>query len=127
MSIHRRLGPLALIIGTIFLRDVYVFLLFIVLAVLGFGVAFASMFVTRPGAPADGNLAANLTWAIFGDWTLPLEMGTTEWRVWFGSILIGLFLLSSNVILVNLLIAMMSDTYARIRENSDVEWKVCRL
>ena len=35
-----------------------------------------------------------------------------------------MYVMVSNVLLVNLLIAMMGDTYARIKENADTEWKV---
>ena len=36
------------------------------------------------------------------------------------------YVLVSNVLLVNLLIAMMSDSYAEIKENADIEWKFGR-
>ena len=36
-------------------------------------------------------------------------------------------MLVSNVLLVNLLIAMMSETYSSIKENADVEWKFGRV
>ena len=35
----------------------------------------------------------------------------------------GLYMLVTTVVLINLLIAMMSDTYQRIQQQSDVEWK----
>merc|ERR1719166_28005 len=34
-----------------------------------------------------------------------------------------LYLLVTTIILINLLIAMMSDTYQRIQQQSDMEWK----
>jgi len=41
--------------------------------------------------------------------------------------MLWLYIVVSNVVLVNLLIAMMGDTYARVKENSDAEWKIGRL
>merc|ERR1719447_425295 len=35
----------------------------------------------------------------------------------------GLYMLVTTVVLINLLIAMISDTYQRIQQQSDVEWK----
>lgn len=35
----------------------------------------------------------------------------------------GIYMLVSVVVLINLLIAMMSDTYQRIQAQSDIEWK----
>ncbi|XP_077982768.1 short transient receptor potential channel 3-like [Glandiceps talaboti] len=42
-----------------------------------------------------------------------------------GFVLYALFLLA-NLMLVNLCIAMMSDTYAKLQENIDIEWKFIR-
>merc|ERR1719453_916049 len=33
----------------------------------------------------------------------------------------------SNVLLVNLLIAMMAETYSQVKENADLEWKYGRV
>ena len=41
--------------------------------------------------------------------------------------MLWIFIVVSNILLVNLLIAMMGDTYATIKENSDAEWKIGRL
>ena len=35
----------------------------------------------------------------------------------------ALYLLVTAIVLINLLIAMMSDTYQRIQQDSDTEWK----
>ena len=35
----------------------------------------------------------------------------------------AMYLLICTIILINLLIAMMSDTYQRIQQQSDMEWK----
>ncbi|KAI3387547.1 hypothetical protein SNEBB_006262 [Seison nebaliae] len=38
----------------------------------------------------------------------------------------GMYLIVSVIVLINLLIAMMSDTYQRIQQQSDIEWKFGR-
>ncbi|XP_022086358.1 short transient receptor potential channel 5-like isoform X2 [Acanthaster planci] len=43
-----------------------------------------------------------------------------------GTILYAAYSLVGVVVLLNALIAMMSNTYTRVEENSDVEWKVAR-
>ena len=60
-------------------------------------------------------------WAMLGQFE-PAEI--KEWAGVLGQDLLWMYVMVSNVLLVNLLIAMMGDTYARIKENADTEWKV---
>ena len=46
------------------------------------------------------------------------QRNTLHRRILFAS-----YLLMTVVVLINLLIAMMSDTYQRIQQQSDIEWK----
>merc|ERR1719510_2348566 len=45
------------------------------------------------------------------------------WVLTWIKILFALYLLLTAIVLINLLIAMMSDTYQRIQQDSDIEWK----
>merc|ERR1712185_596033 len=45
----------------------------------------------------------------------------------FGEATLWIFAMLSNVLLVNLLIAMMSETYQKIKRSADVEWKFGRV
>ncbi|KAM8717229.1 hypothetical protein ACLKA7_004005 [Drosophila subpalustris] len=45
------------------------------------------------------------------------------WVEYLFKIVFGIYMLVSVVVLINLLIAMMSDTYQRIQAQSDIEWK----
>ncbi|CAH0702580.1 unnamed protein product [Spodoptera exigua] len=45
------------------------------------------------------------------------------WTNYLFKIVFGIYMLVSVVVLINLLIAMMSDTYQRIQAQSDIEWK----
>ncbi|XP_076629280.1 short transient receptor potential channel 4 [Colletes latitarsis] len=46
-----------------------------------------------------------------------------EWTTVLFKLTFGIYMLVSVVVLINLLIAMMSDTYQRIQAQSDIEWK----
>lgn len=46
-----------------------------------------------------------------------------EWTTVLFKLAFGIYMLVSVVVLINLLIAMMSDTYQRIQAQSDIEWK----
>ena len=63
-------------------------------------------------------------WAMFGEFDL---QWTSDNSGVVGQITLWIYVLVSNVLLVNLLIAMMSDTYQEIKENADIEWKFSRV
>jgi len=56
-------------------------------------------------------------WAVYG------EMNLDRLDVPFSSIIMWTYTLFSSIVLVNLLVAMFSDTYARIKANSELEFK----
>ena len=45
------------------------------------------------------------------------------WTFYMFKLVFASYLTLSIIVLINLLIAMMSDTYCRIQEQSDIEWK----
>ncbi|XP_055599773.1 serine/threonine-protein phosphatase 6 regulatory ankyrin repeat subunit B isoform X5 [Uranotaenia lowii] len=68
-----------------------------------------------------------LFFAVFGQ-TSPDDINSQrstrpEWTENLFKIVFGIYMLVSVVVLINLLIAMMSDTYQRIQAQSDIEWK----
>ncbi|XP_076174449.1 short transient receptor potential channel 6 [Ptiloglossa arizonensis] len=46
-----------------------------------------------------------------------------SWTIYFFKVSFSLYMLVSVIVLINLLIAMMSDTYQNIQSQSDIEWK----
>ena len=69
-------------------------------------------------------------WAMFGEYgevndfaVASIYWGPINW----GSVVIWAYNFFSQVLLVNLLIAMMSETYSRIKRNADDEWKFKRV
>lgn len=67
-----------------------------------------------------------LFFAIFGQTTheqFKVEITQPEWTKVLFKLTFGIYMLVSVVVLINLLIAMMSDTYQRIQAQSDIEWK----
>ncbi|XP_022916147.2 serine/threonine-protein phosphatase 6 regulatory ankyrin repeat subunit B isoform X2 [Onthophagus taurus] len=73
-----------------------------------------------------------LFFAIFGqttydDVTIKAPAGEPayrpQWTENLFKVVFGVYMLVSVVVLINLLIAMMSDTYQRIQAQSDIEWK----
>ncbi|KMQ96424.1 short transient receptor potential channel [Lasius niger] len=67
-----------------------------------------------------------LFFAIFGQTThgdFKVELDQPKWTTVLFKLTFGIYMLVSVVVLINLLIAMMSDTYQRIQAQSDIEWK----
>lgn len=75
------------------------------------------------------DITENLFFAIFGqkdtdDFTISLKRKMQpNWTIYFFKISFSLYMLVSVIVLINLLIAMMTDTYQSIQSQSDIEWK----
>ncbi|KAG7213935.1 hypothetical protein KM043_003134 [Ampulex compressa] len=74
-------------------------------------------------------MTENLFFAIFGqkdtnDFTVLLKRNMQpSWTIYLFKVFFSLYMLVSVIVLINLLIAMMSDTYHSIQSQSDIEWK----
>ncbi|XP_072049791.1 short transient receptor potential channel 4-like isoform X2 [Amphiura filiformis] len=87
----------------------------------------------RPGPFYDVSQSMlTLFWALFG--LEPLEIIKLDvngdpghyFTEAVGTLLYALYLMFAVVVMLNALIAMMSNTYTRVEENSDTEWKFAR-
>ncbi|XP_052864009.1 poly [ADP-ribose] polymerase tankyrase-1 [Anopheles cruzii] len=148
LSFHHLFGPWAIIIGDL-LKDLARFLAVLAIFVFGFSmhivalnqsfhnfsvdeirrlprtVASAAYFSDVPMTPIIA--FERLFFAVFGQ-TSPDDINSQrssrpEWTENLFKIVFGIYMLVSVVVLINLLIAMMSDTYQRIQAQSDIEWK----
>jgi len=125
-AFSKSLGPLFIVIVRLFsdvMRWFFVFLLFMISFQAGIFAltrqAGESGWAWYPG----GSMGAGFT-AILGD----LGNDTMDWMTHtkIGVVLVLVYSLITQVMLVNLLIAMMGDTYSSVKENSDKEWKFSR-
>jgi ADP-ribose pyrophosphatase len=73
---------------------------------------------------ADGAFALPF-WAMFGEFGDLHSVGVAGGRL--GPCLLWIFSFTTQVVLVNLLIAMMSETYENIKQDADNEWKYSRV
>jgi len=70
-----------------------------------------------------------LFFALFGlsnDKELSLTPKNPKALSYLFQLVFGIYMLITTIVLINLLIAMMSDTYQRIQQQSDMEWKFGR-
>ena len=117
------------------MTDVISFFAFIVVFSFGFGVAFA---VLLPGASAsdpayhvlDGSPLWQPFWGLFGDFDLEAMEETTPFSAidinFAAPVLLWVYMFLTTIMLVNLLIAQMSDTYCKVSEEGTERWQFQR-
>ncbi|CAD5209581.1 unnamed protein product [Bursaphelenchus xylophilus] len=139
LTVHHLFGPWAIIIRDL-MYDLTRFLVILMLFVCGFTLHVTSIFqpayqpvdedsaeLMRLASP--GQTLEMLFFSLFGlvepDNMPPLHLVPPFGKMVL-KLLFGIYLMVTLVVLINLLIAMMSDTYQRIQAQSDKEWKFGR-
>ncbi|CAL4238227.1 unnamed protein product, partial [Meganyctiphanes norvegica] len=150
LSFHHLFGPWTVIIGKLMV-DLLRFVVILAIFWLGFALYVAAIYNPmrqiytstdglkedrgRVGsgyppaeAPVQGPMQVGemLFFALFGlvepDY-MPPFYSHPEWAQGLMKVVFGVYQLVTVIVLINLLIAMMSDTYQRIQAKSDTEWK----
>ncbi|XP_052803076.1 transient receptor potential cation channel subfamily M member 2-like [Mya arenaria] len=140
VSVHKELGPKLVMIGKM-IQDLMYFL--VILMVFMCSYAIASHSILYPNSPLTWNTAVqiihNSYWNIYGELFLDeieadcshnaaLWMNGTQARCptdtgkWVVPIMMGIYMLLANVLLLNLLIAMFSNTFQKVQDNADKHW-----
>jgi hypothetical protein len=123
LQIDYNLGVLVIIL-TRMVKDIAMWFTLTSIVLVAFTVAFVS--ITNPYVIEDsGNhpITAPL-WALLGQWDLA---EVNDWNPSVGRPMMWIFVLVSNVVLVNLLIAMMGYTFSKVNDQADQEWKFGRV
>lgn len=134
------IGPLQLSLVNM-IRDIGKFLLLFLLLFVSFGLAerkvysryvqatekFSGNTTEHEFAKVGGSLRY-LFWYVFGMSDLK-DLQTTEDFVitqYIGEVLLGLYAIASVLVAINMLIAMMSNTYQNVVNDADIQWKFSR-
>lgn len=148
LSFHHLFGPWAIIIRDL-LKDLTRFLVILLIFIAGFTLhllaiyqpVYAPKTVNPSQGLGDGNGEAHVSqitlvesfgllfFSLFGlvdPDGLPTTNQSPIWVVDMAKVTFGIYMMVTLVVLINLLIAMMSDTYQRIQQQSDTEWKFGR-
>jgi len=125
LTSNQSIGLLVIMIINMF-QDIALWALVSGIFLAAFTVAFVT--ISSPDAIGHGDGDASpitvALWTMHGAFDQH-EVG--QWNPQVGEPLLWLYLLISNIVLVNLLIAMMGDTYSEIKHKADEEWKFGRL
>uniref|UniRef100_UPI0037E908E4 transient receptor potential cation channel subfamily M member 4a n=1 Tax=Semicossyphus pulcher TaxID=241346 RepID=UPI0037E908E4 len=148
-AIHKQLGPKIIILGKM-MKDVFFFLFFLAVWLMAYGVANQALLYSydprpnwifrrvfyRPYLHIFGQIPIHEMDAdkleedkCTNNATL-IEAGAepcmSTYANWLVVILLVIYLLFTNIVLVNLLIAMFSYTFSKVQERSDTYWKFQR-
>ncbi|XP_071503597.1 transient receptor potential cation channel subfamily M member 5-like [Diadema antillarum] len=140
----RKLGPKLLMIGKMMI-DLVMFISILVIFLLSYGIASQAILYPNQEDPVDvfKGILYRAYFQVFGELYLDVIMGPegctrNETMIeegnyspcpdnsWTGLILLAVYMLISNVLLLNLLIAMFSYTFSTVQDNTDAFWKFHR-
>uniref|UniRef100_A0AAR2K761 Transient receptor potential cation channel, subfamily M, member 4a n=1 Tax=Pygocentrus nattereri TaxID=42514 RepID=A0AAR2K761_PYGNA len=148
-AINKQLGPKIIIVGKM-VKDVFFFLFFLGVWLMAYGVANQALLYSydprpywvfrrvfyRPYLHIYGQIPLDeidgVNWpckpctnnvTLIHEGAEPCPQSEANWLV---LILLSVYLLVTNVLLLNLLIAMFSYTFSKVQEHSDVHWKFQR-
>ena len=113
--------------------DVFVFLLLFGLVVSSFVVPLISLFVVSPFGQNSLGEITELLWSVFGDWELPVDFKADPNNAdqgpltTLGVALMAAYLVAALIILLNILIAVLADSYQTARDTSRGAWNVYRI
>eukprot|EP00036_Acanthoecidae_sp_10tr_P011064 CAMPEP_0182922766 /NCGR_PEP_ID=MMETSP0105_2-20130417/5009_1 /TAXON_ID=81532 ORGANISM="Acanthoeca-like sp., Strain 10tr" /NCGR_SAMPLE_ID=MMETSP0105_2 /ASSEMBLY_ACC=CAM_ASM_000205 /LENGTH=1794 /DNA_ID=CAMNT_0025060417 /DNA_START=266 /DNA_END=5650 /DNA_ORIENTATION=+ len=135
-ALSRMLGPKLVMIFTM-MGDVFVFIALLIIVLLGYGVAMHA--ILEPYRTFDVNSPMTVIFkpmfnAIGETFVQEIQAHTSclgedftqcdDWSAYIVLVLLVAYLVISNILLVNLLIAMMAQTYEKLSENSTAIWSV---
>uniref|UniRef100_A0A3P9HQ68 Transient receptor potential cation channel subfamily M member 4 n=1 Tax=Oryzias latipes TaxID=8090 RepID=A0A3P9HQ68_ORYLA len=148
-AVHKQLGPKIIIVGKM-VKDVFFFMFFLAVWLLAYGVANQALLYSydprstwifrrvfyRPYMHIFGQIpihemdADKLDFLSCTNDTAAIEAGAEPcidtYANWLVVLLLVVYLLFTNIVLVNMLIAMFSHTFSKVQEHSDTYWKFQR-
>ncbi|CAG2246289.1 TRPM1 [Mytilus edulis] len=142
--IQRYIGPKVVMIGRM-MKDLAFFISLFVLFVFSFGIMYqAILFPNSVLSPWElfKDLVYLPYWQLYGELNLDRMEGkepsecTKDIHLYtngtmsrcaennqFNSLMLAVYLILTNILLVNMLIAMFSDTFQKVQDNSEIIWK----
>ena len=129
----KSVGQMSIIFWRMMYKDVSVFMILVLIVSPGFGIAFAAMQPQRIPFPFRfgtliyevGSVLLMPFWGVLGDHNLEEVLEATvdaDYAHFVAPVMLYAYLLVTTVVLVNLLIAQMSETYNSFLETANEEW-----
>lgn len=124
-AVNRSLGVMVSIARAMAL-DLLAFVAVYLLCVLGFGVFFQSLFFSSADFHGVGNTALSLFQFTLSDFDFTIFDSPNAIMNTLGQIVLAVYLVFTAILLINMLIAKMSNAYQRIDEKALQEWSFAK-
>nr|6CO7_A Chain A, Predicted protein [Nematostella vectensis]6CO7_B Chain B, Predicted protein [Nematostella vectensis]6CO7_C Chain C, Predicted protein [Nematostella vectensis]6CO7_D Chain D, Predicted protein [Nematostella vectensis] len=139
-SVNRLLGPKLVMIQKM-MQDLAQFIIILAVFTIAYGIALHAVMFPSPGIYARNNTWVTITsvvqypyWQMYGELFLdeiqgekPKEFGEVDPDGrWLSPLLLAIYMVFTNILLLNLLIAIFNYTFERVQEDSDKVWKFQR-
>ena len=127
-QVHSVLGPILLMIGKM-IKDMVLFFSILMVFFFGFSLGITKIYhrVDNDDLSTISKTSLTLFLALFGEFDIDtFRVGDYTEIENFGIFIFGLYLMIAVIILMNLFIAILSNTYAIVQEDADIEWKYSR-
>jgi len=126
-TFNKELGTLYIVLKRILIDVMEWIVLFLIIAI-GFQISFMALTqqvddISVWTPTMDSGTFMGSYYTIIGDWDTTMTILRASW---FGVVLVSLYALIAQIMLVNLLIAMMGDTFENVRQNAITEWRFWR-
>ena len=130
LKYQQTVGVLLIVIGAM-KQDVQYFMVIMGVLATGFGISFAVLLPASMTGPWYHVFGSNVLWGPFwgilggfdgSDIDVELD-GSHEPTTTLASVLLWVYLFTATIILINLLIAQMADTYSRVTADGLVRWQ----
>ncbi|CAH3147511.1 unnamed protein product, partial [Porites lobata] len=148
LELYKTVGPLQLALFRMIV-DLMIILVQFVFVILAFSVAItmiytAEMSYLTPAQEVETNrtqvksfcasgsssclfkASTHLVWSVFGLTNLETLESHDTWSDTVVGILYVMFLVLTVIMLINMLVALLNNTYSKVETNADVEWKFAR-
>ena len=127
-QIHYILGPLILMLKKMF-KDMIMFFCILSIFLGGFSLGITKIYHRLDNHEYNtiSKTTMALFCALFGSFEIDNFKADNEYIEFVGIAILILYLILAVIILINLFIAMLSNSYCIIQEDSDIEWKYSRV
>lgn len=127
-QIHSILGPILLMLRKM-IKDMIMFFCILSVFICGFSLGITKIYhrLENHKYSTISNTVLGLFCALFGSFEIENFESDYQSIEYFGITIFIIYLVIAVIILINLFIAMLSNSYAIIQEDSDIEWKFSRV
>lgn len=121
LAIYKPLGELVIMLKVMF-KELLMFVVIFVMCTIGFGITFFGLFYHTDQFSTGANTALTLFQYTLSNFDFSAFEATSETVNYIGIMVLVVYLLIVTIVLVNLLIARMTNSYQKVDDRALAEW-----